>query len=105
MTETIEVGSVNKLNKMHKEILLRLIRMETKLVRGFSEMGIDLDCDNWMEVDNHNRAVYLKSMGRSMMVIASNMKKLGATQLGQEYDLIFQGKVVGSILYEGVVTK
>lgn len=97
----VETVSVIKINKIHKEIMARLVRMETKLVRGFSEMGIDLDCEDWMEVDDRDQAIYLKTMGRSMMVITSNMKKLGATKLGQDYDLIFEGKVVGSILYEG----
>jgi len=91
----VETVSVIKINKIHKEIMARLVRMETKLVRGFSEMGIDLDCEDWMEIDDRDQAIYLKTMGRSMM------KKLGATKLGQDYDLIFEGKVVGSILYEG----
>lgn len=80
----------------------RLTRTESKLVRGFEELGINIDTDHdWMSVEEDSRTVYISTMGRSLAVILTDMKRHGAKQTGKVYDLVHKGEVVGTLLYKG----
>ena len=40
------------------EVLNKLTRLESKMVRGFEELGADTDADpNWLSVDAASRAI------------------------------------------------
>ena len=83
-----------------RDIVNRLTRMESKLTRGFEELGVNISVDNdWLSVDDASRVVYVSSMGRSLTVVLSDMKRKGATQLGKEYDIVHKGDVVGTVVY------
>lgn len=84
----------------NKDLLTRVIRLETKLVRGFSEMGIDLEDDNWIQVDKKRRIVYVNTLGRSLKVILKTMERMGAKDYGQDYDIFYQNKFFGTIVYD-----
>lgn len=83
------------------DVTSRLIRIESKLVRGFEELGVSLDVDKeWLTVEDESNTVYVSTMGRSIQVIVQEMKARGASKEGEFYDIVKSGKVVGYILYE-----
>lgn len=76
----------------------RLIRLESKLTRGFEELGISLEVDrNWLTVDDEANVVYVSTLGRSIQVMMQEMKAKGATKVGQCYEVVHQGKVAAVI--------
>ena len=78
----------------------RLTRIESKLVRGFEELGVSLDVDpDWMTVDDEENTVYVSTIGRSLVVVIQEMKARGAQKIGQHYDIVHRGIVVASVLY------
>jgi hypothetical protein len=86
-----------------KELLFRLTRIETKLVRGFEELGVNIDKDNeWLSIDEQSRVVYVSTLGRSITVMLSDMARAGATQVGKEYDIVHRGDVIGTILFRKI---
>ena len=95
----------NKMNaNFHKELVTRLTRMETKLVRGFEELGVNIDKDNeWITVDDEARVVYISTIGRSMTVMLSDMARLGATQYGKEYDIVHRGDLIGTVIFRKIL--
>ena len=84
----------------HQELMNRLVRIESKLVRGFEELGVNIDGDNdWLTVDDASRVVYVATLGRSMQVLLTDMARKGATHLGKEYEVIHKGNVVATITF------
>lgn len=80
------------------EVINKLIRIESKLVRGFEEMGIDTDADpNWLSVDDAARVIYVSTIGRSFKLMHSAAIAKGAKQFGKEYDIVHKGDVVGTM--------
>lgn len=87
-------------SQQYHDIKNRLTRMESKLVRGFEELGVNIDKDHdWLSVDDASNTVYIATLGRSLMVTLSDMQRMGATKSGQHYDLVHKGEVVGTVLY------
>jgi len=81
-----------------REATNRLIRIESKLVRGFEELGINIDKDrDWLTVDNVARVVYISTLGRSILVMLSDMEREGATHLGENYEIVHNGETIGLI--------
>ena len=81
------------------EILNRLIRVESKLSRGFEELGISTDGNTaWMRVNDTLREVHITTLGRSLAVILSDMQRQGATQVGKEYSIFHDGSLVGTVI-------
>ena len=90
-------------NNLEREIMNRMVRIESKLVRGFEELGVNIDKDNaWLSVDDVQRMVFVSTMGRSLIVILSDMARQGATQLGKTYEIMYQGSNVGSIIFRRI---
>jgi len=90
-------------NYIEKELMNRLTRIETKLVRGFEELGVNIDKDTeWLSVDEQNLVVYISTLGRSMTVMLSDMARAGATQVGRIYDIVHRGDVVGTITFRPI---
>ena len=88
----------------HKELVNRLTRIETKLVRGFEELGVNIDKDNeWITVDDEARVVYISTLGRSMTVMLSDMARLGATKYGNEYDVVHRGELIGTVVFRKIL--
>lgn len=91
-------------NYIEKELMNRMTRIETKLVRGFEELGVNIDKDNeWITVDDDARVVYISTLGRSMTVMLSDMTRLGATQYGKDYDVIHRGDLIGTIVLRKIL--
>lgn len=87
----------------HKDLLFRLTRIETKLVRGFEELGVNIDKDNeWLSIDEQSRVVYVSTLGRSITVMLSDMARAGATQVGKEYDIVHRGDLIGTIMFRKI---
>jgi hypothetical protein len=85
----------------NRELRTRLIRMESKLVRGFEELGVSLDVDkDWLSVDDAANIVYVSTLGRSLTVILQEMKARGATKVGQEYEVVHKGETVCMLTYQ-----
>lgn len=86
-----------------KSVMARLVRVESKLVRGFEELGVNIDQeDDWLTVDDAHNYVYISTMGRSLTVILSDMARHGATKEGQVYELVHKGEVVGTVVFNKV---
>lgn len=91
----------NTRNNDSKELRTRLIRLESKLVRGFEELGVSLDVDrDWLSVDDASNIVYVATLGRSLTVILQEMKARGATKIGQEYELVHKGETICMLTYQ-----
>jgi hypothetical protein len=89
---------------LSKDVLYRLTRIETKLVRGFEELGVNIDQDReWLSVDEENLVVYVSTLGRSMTVVLSDMERAGAKSVDKFYDIVNRGEVVGSICFKPIV--
>ncbi len=86
-----------------REVMNRLVRVESKLVRGFEELGVNIDKDtDWLTLDDNARLVYISTMGRSMTVLLSDMARAGATHVGKEYEIIHKGEVVGTVMFQPI---
>lgn len=87
-------------NKKPDTVTSRLIRLESKLVRGFEELGIGLEADrNWLTVEDETNTVYVSTIGRSLSVLIQEMKSHGAKKFGEWYEVVHKGHVVASVLY------
>jgi hypothetical protein len=83
-----------------RDVINRLIRIESKLVRGFEELGVNIvSRDDWLTVDNAARTVFISTLGRSMTVMLSDMERAGATHVGKEYEIVHKGEVVGTVIF------
>lgn len=77
-----------------------LTRLESKLVRGFEELGINIDKDpDWLSVDDDAGIVYITTLGRSLMVMLADMERKGATREGYPYEIVCNGNTIGTIVY------
>lgn len=91
------------LYKLEKELLNRLVRIESKLVRGFEELGVNIDKDNeWLTLDEESAVVYVSTLGRSITVLLSDMARAGASKVGKEYDIVHRGDIVGTITFRKI---
>ncbi len=87
-----------------KEVMNRLVRIESKLVRGFEELGVNIDKDtDWLTVDDAARVVYVSTLGRSLVVMISDMARAGASHVGKDYEIIHKGNVIGTVTFNPVV--
>ena len=79
----------------------RLKRIESKLVRGFEELGVGTEVDsNWLSVDNRSKSVTITTMGRSLKVIQQRIKERGASNYGDWHIILFRGDVVANVLFD-----
>lgn len=82
----------------------RLTRVESKIARGFEELGIGVNTEpDWLTVDDSARVLYLSTLGRSLQVILSDAKRRGATQMGKVYTIVHRGAEVGTVMLAEVV--
>lgn len=90
--------------KYERDMMGRVMRIETKLTRGFEELGVNIDADNeWLTLDEEQRVVYVSTLGRSLTVMLSDMARAGAKQVGHVYDIVHRGDVVGTIVFRKIV--
>lgn len=90
--------------KFERDMMNRVMRIETKLTRGFEELGVNIDADTeWLTLDESQCVVYVATMGRSMTVLLSDMARAGAQQEGKHYDIVHRGDVVGSIVFRKII--
>ena len=74
-------------------------RLETKVMRGFEELGVDvLAEEGWLTVDDASRTIYVSSTGRSFSLMKKEADKLGATQWDKPYDIVHKGDVIGTMI-------
>ena len=77
----------------------RLRRMETKMIRGFEELGVDTDSDpNWLTVDEPSRTLFVATLGRSLLVMRSVAIQRGAKSYDKPYEIVHRGNVVGTLI-------
>lgn len=95
--DDIQKNQSNK--RFEKDLMMRLVRIETKMTRGFSEIGVDIDEEDWLEVDDENKNVYISTLGRALKIMIKAMQLKGATQKNQEYSIYYQDEIIGSIVY------
>lgn len=89
---------IDKLSRTDKQVTTRLTRLESKVVRGFEELGISTDKrDDWLTVDDASRIVYVDTIGRSLMVLLAEMVRAGATHFGEHYEVVHKGQSIAVI--------
>lgn len=82
------------------ELVNRLTRIESKVARGFEELGINTDKNaDWLTVDDASLFVYVDTIGRSLSVLLTDMERAGATHEGSEYTIIHRGDEIGTVTY------
>jgi hypothetical protein len=87
--------------KYRTDLMKRMVRLETKIERGFAEIGVDINQKNiWLEVDDANNVVYIDNLGRALKVIIKTMEKMGASKHLESYKIIHNENVIGSIIYD-----
>ena len=95
---------VSRLSKFEQNITTRLTRTESKLVRGFEELGITTDTrTNWLTVDDAARIVYVDTIGRSLMVLLADMARQGATHYGDNYEVVHKGETIAVVEFRKVI--
>lgn len=83
-----------------KGIQAFLRRIDTRLVRGFEELGVTvIDSDGWFKVDHTKSIIHITSKGKSLSTIQITMRQAGCVA-GQLYGIYFENKYMGEILYE-----
>jgi len=91
---------LNDLQATTRDLQAKATRAETKLVRGFEEMGVNISTgDDWLTVDDVDRTVTVTTLGRSTLVMLTDMARRGATQVGKEYTILHRGRVAGSVIF------
>lgn len=96
--ENSEINPAKTSERKPDTLVTRLIRLESKLVRGFEELGIALTPeDDWLVVDEEQLVVHIKTLGRSLSVILKRMHECGALSVGSFYKLKYRGKTIGTI--------
>lgn len=83
--------------KLEKSLAARLVRLETKLVRGFEEQGIVTELGpDWLWVDHKAGTITIDTLGHSLMAIIKEIRRDGA-ELLPEYTIFFDDKAIGSL--------
>ncbi len=86
-----------------QDVINRLTRVESKLVRGFEELGVNINSrSDWLTVDEPSRTVFISTLGRSLTVMLNDMARAGATQVGKEYEIVHKGDVVGTVILKPI---
>ncbi len=86
-----------------KDLFLRITRIETKLARGFEEMGIDIaEKNDWVTIDLNKKSIHLKTIGRSLMVLQKVMAQNGVRKIGEEFTIYYKNQYFGSIVFMGI---
>ena len=80
-----------------RHIMERLQRMESRLIRGFGELGVRV-CDDseWFSVDVDQKIVHLKSNGKSLASIELAMRAAGCV-VGDAYELRIGEEIVATM--------
>ena len=87
-----------KINKLEKSLARRLIRTESRLVRGFAELGVDIGGEpGWAELDEQKKIITIDTLGRSLVVLITELERLGANHYGELYTIVYDGEIIGSI--------
>lgn len=95
---------INRLSRIERDTKIRLTRIESKLVRGFEELGISTDTNSdWLTVDDEARIVYVDTIGRSLMVLFADMSRKGATHFGDNYEVVHKGTTVAVVELRRVI--
>jgi len=81
------------------EIIDRLKRIETKVVRFAEELGVDTEANrDWLTADVANHVIYVSTLGRSLQVIRSEAIRKGVPDgAGKTYDIVHKGELVGTM--------
>lgn len=89
-------------DKTSKALFERLQRMEARLVRGFTELGVSVcDDEDWIRIDHDKHEVYMKGGGRSLKAIQLAISRsVGYT--GKNYTVLVAGSPV-AVLFMGDV--
>lgn len=104
MNDITELELAKRISALDHNTNSRLRRIESKLVRGFEELGISTDKnDGWLTVDDDARIVYVDTIGRSLMVMLSDMARCGATAYGENYEIIHKGEQIAVVEFRKVI--
>ena len=81
---------------MDADIKHMLTRMESRIVRGFSELGVDVKADdNWLTIDGGN--IYITTLTRSLQSLLDEADKKGARIGLIQYNVFYEDGWVAQI--------
>jgi len=76
----------------------RVQRIEARMVRGFTELGVVVtDDDGWCRIDHGKHTVHLKGGGKSFKAVQIALLNDGA-RTGDVYEVSVAGIRVGSVI-------
>ena len=80
-----------------KALFERLQRMESRIVRGFTEQGVVVcDDENWCRVDNERKEVHVNGLGRSIRAIQLAIARAGGDH--GCYDVVISGETMATVM-------
>ena len=83
--------------KVERAMFERLQRIESRLVRGFTELGVVVcDDEDWIRVDVERLEVHMKGMGRNLQSIRLAIANAGGYS-SAIYNILVNGEPVGSV--------
>ena len=84
--------------KQERALFERLQRIESRVVRGFTELGVPVcDDEDWIRVDNERHEVHMKGTGRSIKAVQLAIRKSEGYSSGN-YTVLVQGQTVATVV-------
>lgn len=80
-----------------KAMFERLQRIEARMVRGFTEMGVRvMDDQDWCRIDTERRRVFLKGAGKSIKAIQLAIARAGGA-CGDDYEVFLDAEKIATV--------
>jgi hypothetical protein len=87
-------------NDKLKDIKKSLLRIETRMVRGFEKMGISvMDVTDWFTVDLEEKCIYITALSKTIKGLQLAMRDCGC-EPNTPYTVYFNGGIIGTVQYE-----
>lgn len=87
-------------NDKLKDIKKSLLRIETRLVRGFEKMGISvMDVADWFTVDLENKRIYITALSKTLKGVQLAMRDCQC-EPNTPYTVYYNDGIIGTVQYE-----
>ena len=79
------------------DIMNRLTRIETKVVRGFDAIGVNTNIEkHWFIIDDQSKEIKLKTLGRSIYSLLKEIEHENVS-VKTRYTIVFDNEKIGDI--------
>ena len=92
-------------DRVLKALFEQLKRIETRVVRGFTEMGVRVTDDaEWCRIDTERREFHMKGAGKTLRVMQMALASTVGSK-GDYYDVVVSGEKVATISALTIITE